>query len=60
MNFQERMAWAVEQNKQRQTTQRQTPLTARTTIKKTPTPDEYRTTTLQRVLTKMRINKEQA
>ena len=59
MNFQERMAWAIEQNKHRQTTQRQVPVT-RTAIKKTPTPDEYRTTTLQRVLTKMRINKEHA
>ena len=59
MNFQERMAWAVEQNKHRQTTQRQAPVT-RTATKKTPTPDEYRTATLQRVLTKMKINKEQA
>ena len=59
MTFQERMTWAVEQNKHRQATQRQAPVT-RTATKKTPTPGEYRTATLQRVLTKMKINKEQA
>lgn len=57
MNFNERMKWAVEQNRLRQTTQRQAPVTS-TVTKRAPTPDEYRTSTLQRVLTKMRNNKE--
>lgn len=54
-NFQERMAWAVARSKQVRTqTQTRHPVTTSTTTKK-QTPEQYQDTTLQRVLTKMKL-----
>ena len=58
MTFQERMTVALARSKQRQT-QKQTasPVAARNQAKK-PTTEQYRTATLERVLTKMKLMKE--
>lgn len=61
MTFQERMTVALARSKQRQTqTQTQTvsPVAARNQANKTPTTEQYRTATLERVLTKMKLMKE--
>ncbi len=54
MTFRERMAFA---SKQRQT-QSASPAAARNRVKKTPTTEQYRAATLERVLTKMKLMKE--
>ena len=54
MTFRERMAFA---SKQRQT-QSASPVAARNRVKKTPTTEQYRAATLERVLTKMKLMKE--
>ena len=59
MTFQERMTVALARSKQRQTqTKTATPVAARNQVKKTPTTEQYRTATLERVLTKMKLMKE--
>ena len=55
MTFQERMTVALARSKQTQTA---SPVAARNRVKKTPTPEQYRTATLERVLTKMKLMKE--
>ncbi|WP_413052484.1 hypothetical protein [Pseudomonas bubulae] len=59
MTFQERMTVALARSKQRQTqTQTVSPVAARNQANKTPTTEQYRTATLERVLTKMKLMKE--
>ena len=59
MTFQERMTVALARSKQRQTqTKTASPVAARNQAKRTPTPEQYRTATLERVLTKMKLMKE--
>ena len=61
MTFQERMTVALARSKQRQTqTQTVSPVAARNQANKTPTTEQYRTATLERVLTKMKLMKETA
>ena len=57
MTFQERMTVALARSKQRQT-QTVSPVAARNQANKTPTTEQYRTATLERVLTKMKLMKE--
>lgn len=59
MTFKERMAVALARSKQKQTqTQTASPVAARNQVKKTPTPEQYRTATLERVIAKIKIKKE--
>ena len=61
MTFQERMTVALARSKQRQTQTQTHPasqVAARNQVKKTPTTEQYRTATLERVLTKMKLMKE--
>ena len=61
MTFQERMTVALARSKQRQTqtqTKTASPVAARNQAKRTPTPEQYITATLERVLTKMKLMKE--
>ena len=59
MTFQERMTVALARSKQRQTqTQTVSPVAARNQANKKPTTEQYRTATLERVLTKMKLMKE--
>lgn len=57
MTFQERMTVALARSKQRQT-QTVSPVAARNQANKTPTTEQYRTATLERALTKMKLMKE--
>lgn len=61
LNFNHKMAAALTRSKQRQTqtqTQTASPVAVRNQAKRAPTPEQYRTATLERVLTKMKLTKE--
>ena len=57
MTFRERMAFASKQAQQTKT-KTASPVATRNRVKKTPTTEQYRTATLERVLTKMKLTKE--
>ena len=61
MTFRERMAFASKQAQQTKTktkTKTASPIAARNQVKRKLTPEQYRTATLERVLTKMKLMKE--
>lgn len=57
MTFRERMAFASKQAQQTKT-KTTSPIAARNQVKRKLTPEQYRTATLERVLTKMKLMKE--
>ena len=63
MTFRERMAFASKQAQQTKTktktkTKTASPIAARNQVKRKLTPEQYRTATLERVLTKIKLMKE--